>query len=490
MHRSLVEHQEVKSVKLFFLIESFKIDKQIFFMLLKKSFVFFSLGVFTFPVYSFSPFKASHQEPKVSSQSIENSLFKDIKFKVQKYQLSNGMTILLHVDRKIPMIAIQKWYRVGSFDEDPGRTGLAHFFEHLMFRGTQNYPDGEFNRLISQIGGDSNASTSRDYTNYYEIVPKKSLELILKLEADRMTNLILNEAIIQREREVVKEERRMSIENSPWRFAFEKMMAKTFGDHQYAHSVIGSMKDLNQTQIKDFKAFYKKYYAPNNSVLVIVGDFKPSRVKSWIKKYFGPIPRAPIKRQTSKVLPLQTQKTYLRIAHRFENRKLVIYFQAPPLGTSESLALDIVCEALAGDEVSPLYVDLVEKRKIATGLNLWNYSMKHSGVLSFFVNISGKKSFQIPEIVFYNKVTRIQKEGLSQKTLQKIKDKIMLNHIELLTTIDGKADILARSEVLQGDYTSFFKDLKSYKSITNQDIMNVANKYIKIGKANVLALGK
>ena len=474
-------------MKWVFKINAFEFQKKRVLVLFKILGVLI-LGILISQTYSFSFVQT--QKHHYKTKATTPSSVKEVKLKVQKYQLANGMTVLLHIDRRIPMVAVQQWYRVGSFDEEPQRSGLAHFFEHLMFRGTKKYPDGEFDRLLSQVGGENNASTSRDYTNYLETVPKRSLKLLLKLEADRMGNLILNDTIIQKERETVKVERRMRTENSPWGFAFETLMLKTFGDHQYAHSVLGSMKDLNQTQLKDFKAFYKKYYAPNNSVLVLVGDFNPSQAKSWIKKYFGSIPRTEIHRKPSKALPHQTKKTYLRVSDRFDSRKLGIYFQAPPMGTAESFALDIVCEALAGDEASSLHMDLVEKRKVATDVYISNYSLKHAGVLVFYASISGKKSFRVPEIVFYNEVTRIQKEGLSPEVLRKAKDKIMLEYIESLKSLSGKANVLASSETLQGDYTAFFKDLKSYESVTNQDIMNVVNKYIKISKANVLDLGK
>jgi zinc protease len=414
----------------------------------------------------------------------------NIDLKVEKFELENGMKVLLQVDRRIPMVSVNQWYDVGSYHEERNRTGLAHFFEHLMFKGTKKFPDGKFDELVSKVGGQNNAFTSRDYTGYYETVPASSLEQVLELEADRMTNLSLTLPQIQKEREVVKEERRMRTENTPSGYIFEVMMEKVFNDHPYASSVIGSMDHLNKTELNDFMDFYKKFYAPNNSILVLVGDFDANKAKKWIHKYYSKIPRSKIADVKAPPFKLTTKNTFLRENKRFDNRKLAIYFYAPAYGTKESFALDVICEILAGDESSPLTKSLVEDQKIATAVSFWNYSMKYAGAVSFNADIIGNKSFDTVEKIFFDTLTNLIKNGVSEEQLQKSKDKISLDYVSSLRTLTGKARVLAQSEIIKGDYKAFFGDLAVYQSINKQDIIDVAKKYLNKNQSHILHLGK
>lgn len=413
----------------------------------------------------------------------------NIKLDVEKYELENGMKVLLQVDRRIPMVAVNQWYEVGSFHEDTNRTGLAHFFEHLMFKGTPTYPDGKFDQIVSNVGGRNNAFTSRDYTGYYELVPSSALEKMLQLESDRMVNLALTLPPIQKEREVVKEERRMRTENSPGGYTFEVMMEKVFGTHPYAHSVIGSMDHLNKTSLEDFMAFYKKFYAPNNSTLILVGDFDAKQAKAWIKKYYSKIPRSQIAEIKPPVLQ-QTKNTFTREDKRFDSRKLAIYYQAPAFGTRDSFVLDVICEVLAGDSASPISRALIEEKKIATSVSFGNYSMKYAGALMFNADISGKNSFAIAEQVFFDKVNDLIQKGVTSEQLQQAKDKISLSTVKALTTLNGKASVLAQSEIVRGDYKTFFDDVTVYQSIQKNEIVDIAKKYLNKNQSHILHLGK
>ena len=224
-----------------------------------------------------------------ASMTASASLVKKINFPVEKIKLKNGMTVLLHQDRSIPMISFHQWYRVGSRHEKPGRTGLAHFFEHLMFKGTKKISRDQLEVLIQANGGSNNAFTSRDYTGYYVDFPSGQLELAMQIESDRMRNLIFDMAAIQSEREVVKEERRMRVEDSVDGSIMEATYSTVFKAHPYRWPVIGYMADLNAATIEDLKEFYRAYYAPNNTVLVVAGDFELSKAKSLVNKYYGSI---------------------------------------------------------------------------------------------------------------------------------------------------------------------------------------------------------
>ncbi len=414
----------------------------------------------------------------------------DINIDVEKYELKNGMKVLLHVDRKVPMVALHQWYDVGSFHEDRDRTGLAHFFEHLMFEGTSKYPTGEFSKIVSQVGGQNNAFTNRDYTGYYEMVPSSALKKALELEADRMTNLVVTLPQIKKEREVVKEERRMRTENSPDGYVFEVMMRKVFGNHPYGDPVIGSMAHLNKTSLPDFMAFYKKFYTPNNSTLVVSGDFDSNKVKSWINKYYSKIPRAKIPQiRVPKLEPI-ANGTVTRDKKSFNSRKLAIYFMGPALGAKDGFVLDIIAEILAGDDSSPITKYMVDEKKMATSVSLWNYSLKHAGVIMFDADLVKKTSFNLAAQTFFNKVQRLVKSGVSDEQLQKAKDKISLSYVKPLKTISGKARLLAQNEIIRGNYKDFFDDIAEYQSIKKSDISKVAKKYLNRSQAHILYLGK
>lgn len=414
----------------------------------------------------------------------------DISLKVEKFTLENGMTVILHVDKRIPMVSVNQWYDVGSFQEDKDRTGLAHFFEHLMFKGTKTNPDGEFDKIVSQVGGQNNAFTSNDYTGYYEIIPKSALEDVLKLEADRMTNLVLSLPLIQKEREVVKEERRMRTENSPDGFIYEAMFKEVFNDYPYASPVIGSMEHLNKATLNDFKEFYKKYYSPNNSVLVLVGDFDLRRAKKLIRKYYSKISKSELPKLKTVEFVRNQKPKFIRESKRFNNRKLAIYFDAPGSDNKASYALDILCEAVAGDSASPLYKILVEQRKIANSVSFWNQTLKYAGILAFNADIVAKNSFTNVEKIFYQEINNVRSKGLSENQLQKAKDKISLAYVKSLRTLNGKARMLAQSEILKKDYSSFFNDLKQYEAVTNEDIIRVAKEYLNKKNSSTIHLGQ
>ncbi|MCO5113249.1 MAG: insulinase family protein [Bdellovibrionaceae bacterium] len=413
----------------------------------------------------------------------------ELKLNVEKYKLKNGMTVLLHKDNRVPMVTVNQWYHVGSYDEEPHRTGLAHFFEHLMFKGTKKYASGSFDAMLTELGASNNAFTSSDYTGYYEMLPAAGLEKVLELEADRMVNLTLDMDEIQKEREVVKEERRMRVDNSPSGLAFETLMGMTFEGHPYGWSVIGSMDHLNATSMDDFKAFYKKYYAPNNSVLVIVGDFNVEQVKNWIDKYYAAIPASEIQKKQPPAFKPQTARRYKRI-EKFDTRMQGIFFRVPGIGQKDAYVLDILAEALGGGEDSRLHKSLVDQMRLASNVSAWNYSLNHSGVLGLNINMIGKSRFDLVESEILRELERIKQKGLSETELKRTKDRIMLDFTTALATGSGKGRVLAATELIRGDYKEFFNDLKVYESVTNDEIKQAAKKYLSRNQANVLSLGK
>lgn len=417
------------------------------------------------------------------------ALAQELKLDVEKYKLENGMTVLLYQDQRVPMVTVNQWYLVGSYDEEPHRTGLAHFFEHLMFKGTKKFATGSFDAILTELGGTNNAFTSSDYTGYYEMIPSSGLQKVLELEADRMVNLTLDEEEIQKEREVVKEERRMRIDNTPNGTAFETLMGMTFTGHPYGWPVIGSMDHLNATSMEDFRAFYKRYYAPNNSVLAIVGDFDVAQVKKWIDQYYAAIPASDIKRKEPTNLKPQTSRRFKRI-EKFDSRLFGAFFRVPKAGDKEAFVLDILAEALGGGEDSRLFKSLVDRMQLASNVSVWNYSLRHSGVLGINVNLIGKSRFDLVESEILRELENVKQKGLTPMELKRTKDRIMLDFTTMLATGSGKGRVLASSELVRGDYKAFFNDFKIYESITNEDIKSVAKKYLSRNQSNILNLGK
>ena len=219
-----------------------------------------------------------------------------VNLNVEKWTLPNGLTVLFHEDHSVPLVNYQQWFRVGSKDEVVGKTGLAHFFEHLMFRGSKNFPEETFSRVLNSKGANFNASTTMDYTNYYIEAPSSELEYLIRVEADRMRNLTINPSTINPEREVVKEERRSRYENSPEAFQWVILPELMYKNLPYRWPTIGSMKDLNSASVADFQNFYNEFYAPNNAVIVVAGDFKTADAKKWIEKAYGNFAAQELKR--------------------------------------------------------------------------------------------------------------------------------------------------------------------------------------------------
>jgi zinc protease len=283
------------------------------------------------------------------------------------HTLANGLQVILLEDHAAPVIDLQVWYHVGAKDEQPGHTGFAHLFEHLMFKGSAHVGPDEHSRIIEAAGGFDNASTYDDYTNFFETFPSNYLERVIWLEADRMGSLNVDEANFKSEREVVKEERRVRIDNQPYGLLEEDLRAAAFTVHGYHHTAIGSMADLDKATIEDVRDFFNTFYKPNNATLIIVGDFKSDEALAWAKKYFEGIPASikPIPR-IDKSEPVQTEE---RVIHKsYSNTPLpaaVIGYKIPARYAPDSYSLDLASNILAGGESSRLYQTLVYKDQIA-----------------------------------------------------------------------------------------------------------------------------
>lgn len=413
------------------------------------------------------------------SESKPRSFQEQIEFPVEKFKLKNGLTVILYNDHSSPLVTTQLAFRVGSKHEPKGKTGMAHFFEHLMFRGSKKYSAEDFEAVVSKNGGRYNAYTSHDLTNYYETMPSGNLDIILKINADRMRNLIFNKKMIKKEREVVKEEKRYRRESSVSNHLIQILFETIYKDHHYGWTVIGSLEDLNTTRIKDLKKFYNTFYAPNNAVLVIAGDFKSSKAKKLINNYFAPISpqKLPLPPQNKEVKFIGPKRIVIK--KNINSTTFVYGYLGPKANTKDSFALDLLSSILSDGNSSRIYQSLVYKSRLATSAVTGSYSLQDSGLFIVAVEMKPKTSMKKAEALLQKELDKIKTTLVSKKELQKAKNQLMSYYISSLKTILGKADSLVRHETMFKDHSYLFKSVDKYLQVTREDILHVAQKYLQ-----------
>jgi zinc protease len=413
-----------------------------------------------------------------------------LEFPVEKFVLSNGMTFLLHENHRIPMISYQTWFRVGSKDEVAGESGLAHMLEHMMFKGAKKYTDKDFDRILHENGIINNAFTNYDYTGYYENLPSSKLELIMDIEVDRLMNLAPTDGHLQKEREVVKEERRMRTDNNPEGIAWENAMAKVFAGSTYGIPVIGTMDDINNYNVDKLKKFFAKWYRPSNAVVILVGDFDTVVVRKLIKKYYSDLPgdKTPGHSKLNFEEPKESKIT--NIKYPVQSAEMIYSFRTVESGNDDGYALDLLANILSEGKSSRLFQRVVYKDQVALNVGGGNYSLKDSGV--FYINVTLKPGQSVEKVktIIVDELKKIAIQGVREDELQKVKNGVISDYVNSLQTLDGKARILAINEILFGDYSVFFKDLKKYRLVTIADIKLAAQKYLKETRQNLVVVEK
>ena len=402
-------------------------------------------------------------------------------FPVERMTLSNGMVFLLHSQRTIPIVSYHTWFRVGAKDELEGESGLAHMFEHMMFKGTQKYPHKEFDRILHANGIMNNAFTTQDYTGYYEILPSSKLDLIMDMESDRMQSLNLVDEEFQKEREVVKEERRMRYENDPGGVGWERLNSLVFKESKYGLPAIGSMQEINAFTVEKLKRFYKKWYIPSNAIVVIVGDFDIDDAKKMIRKYYEPIVSGvrPIRMKT--LVPKMVHRTDEKVNFPVQATELFWANQTVKGGSDDSYALDLLSSILGQGKSSYLFQELVYKQQIALSAASGHSTMQDSGL--FIIQAMAKpgvSSLQLKKSMEMELV-RFLKAPTKEEDLAKAKNMVLSDYVESLKTTDGKAKILAMNEILLGDYHEFFRDIDRYLKVTTADLNRVKS-YLALDK--------
>jgi len=399
--------------------------------------------------------------------------------KIQKFELPNGLKIVLAEDRSRPVTNLQVWYHVGSKDEKTGRTGFAHLFEHLMFRGSKNVGPEEHMRLVRELGGQLNAYTSFDQTVYWQTFPSNYLERIIWMEADRMASLDVSQANFTKEREVVKEERRMRYENPPYGLLFEDVFAKTYTTYPYKHMPIGSMEDLNKASIQDVQDFHSLYYVPNNATLVAVGDFDAKEAYALIAKHFTAIPKGkPIPRVTA-TEPAQTAARESTVKYKNAPLEAVVTaYHLPPMGHPDAYALEIASSILSAGQSSRLYKRLVYDEQSAVAAQGQSFFLEGPSVFfGFAVANQGKNIKEVATSLEYT-FSEISEKPVTDEELTKAKNQTIAGFIIGREGVQAKADYLGRCAVLLNDADRYNNELENYRKVTAADVLRVAKKYL------------
>lgn len=399
------------------------------------------------------------------------------KIEFEQYKLKNGLEVILHEDHSTPIVAVTVLYHVGSKDEDPTRTGFAHFFEHLLFEGSENIERGEYMKLVQSNGGILNANTSFDRTFYYEILPSNQLELGLWLESERMLHAKIDETGVETQREVVKEEYRQRYENTPYGSFLPTMFGKAFEKHPYQWVPIGSLEHLNAAKIDEFRDFYKKFYIPNNATLSIAGDFDKKQLKAWINKYFADIPKgAPIERNKI-VEPKKTAEIRDVVEDNVQLPAVMMGYHTPAQGTKDAYAVDMLAQILSQGNSSRLQKSIVDEQQKALAVGAFPFPTEDPGMALMFGIVNMGVEVGDLEKAIDIEVEKLQKELISEEEFKKLQNQIENDMYSQNSKIEGIAENLANYSVYYGDANLINTEIKRYMEVTREDIMNAAKKY-------------
>ncbi len=403
-----------------------------------------------------------------------------------EYKLDNGLHVILHQENSAPVVTTAVMYQVGAKDEEPGRTGFAHFFEHLLFEGTENIERGEWFDIVAANGGSNNANTTQDRTYYYETFPSNKLEMGLWMESERMLHPKIEQIGVDTQNEVVKEEKRQRIDNAPYgaiiyRTGIDKHL---FKKHPYGQSVIGSMEDLNAAKLDEFIDFNNKYYNPNNAVLVVAGDIDIDETKKMIKDYFGPIPNnAPVPQRVNiKEDPITETRYATEYDANIQIPAKIFSWVTPKNTDKDAYIMDYISTVLTGGNSSRMYKRMVEEEQIALQVLAFNQANQDYGTYTMGALAKGDVELSRLAEVMDEEIVKLQTELISEREFQKLRNQFEAQYVSSNSRVEGIAASLASYYMLQGDTDRINEELDIYKSITREDIKRAANQYLKPSK--------
>ena len=407
--------------------------------------------------------------------------------KFEEYDLSNGMHVILHQDNTAPVVTTSVMYHVGAKDENPERTGFAHFFEHLLFEGTKNIPKGEWFTIVTSNGGSNNANTTDDRTYYYEVFPSNNVELGLWMESERLLHPVINQDGVDTQNEVVKEEKRLRVDNSPYGKFLEMIKVNMFKKHPYKGTTIGKMAHLDAATLEEFQAFNKKYYIPNNAVLVVAGDIDVAEVKGMIEDYFGPIPRGEdIVRSFPKEDPITEPMRAKAYDANIQIPAVMAAYRTPSFKERDSYVLSMISTYLSDGKTSKLYKKIVDDKKMALQVGALDFSQEDYGTYILYGLPLGDVSLDDLIVEMDEEIVKLQNELISERDYQKIQNKFENSFVNSNSSIEGIANSLARYYMLYGDVNLINNEIDIYRSITREEIKAVANKYLNADQRLIL----
>lgn len=405
----------------------------------------------------------------------------------EEYDLDNDLHVILHQDNTAPIISISVFYHVGSKDEDPKRTGFAHFFEHLLFEGTENIKKGEWDKIVSSNGGLGNATTNEDRTYYYEVFPSNNLELGLWLESERMLHPVINQKGVDTQNEVVKEEKRLRVDNSPYGKFIENIKKNLFQNHPYKETVIGKMEDLDAATLEEFIAFQKKFYSPNNAVLVLAGDFEKENAKKLISDYFEGIPKGKeITRNFPKEEPITSEINAKAYDSNIQIPASMIAYRTPGLKNRDSQVLEMISTYLTDGPSSKLYKKMVDEQKQALQIGAIPVTLEDYGMYIIYALPVGETGLNTLNISIEEEVEKLRTDLISENDYQKLQNKFENEFVNRNASVEGIANSLAEYYMLYDDTSLINKEIEIYRSITREEIKEVAQKYLKPSQRLVL----
>jgi predicted Zn-dependent peptidase len=398
--------------------------------------------------------------------------------KYEEYKLDNGLHVILHEDHSTPIVAVSVMYHVGSKNEDPSRTGFAHFFEHLLFEGTENIERGEYDKYVEKAGGTLNANTWFDRTFYYEILPSNQLALGLWLESERMLHAKVENVGIETQRQVVKEERRQRYDNQPYGTILEETLKRAFKEHPYQWPVIGSMEHLDQASESDYQNFYSTFYVPDNAVLSIAGDIDPTNAKMLIEKYFATIPGGDGNvYRPSIVEPPLGGEVRDTVYDDIQLPAVIQAYRIPAQGTDDFYAIQMLGNLLSKGQSSRMYKALVDKGQKAVAVFNFPLPLEDPGLsLTYGIASAGVTADDL-ESGMDAEIVKIQEELISDKEFEKLRNQTESDFINANNSVAGIAESLANYHMYYGDAALINTELERYMKVSKEDIQRVASKY-------------
>ncbi|MFS4454654.1 M16 family metallopeptidase [Maribacter sp. 2304DJ31-5] len=398
----------------------------------------------------------------------------------EEYDLDNGLHVILHKDNTAPVVSTAVMYHVGGKDRTEGRTGFAHFFEHLLFEGTKNIERGKWFEIVSSNGGTNNANTTNDRTFYYEVFPSNNLKLALWMESERMLHPVINQNGVDTQNEVIKEEKRSRYDNSPYGKILFTVSENLFKKHPYKDPNIGYMKDLDAASLDEFIAYKEKYYVPNNAALVVAGDIDTEQTKKWISEYFAAVPKGadvvkdyPLEDPITKEIKAKTYDANIQIP------ATIIGYRTPGFKNRDAYVLNMLSTYLSDGPTSKLYKKMVDDQKEALQVGAINLGQEDYSMYLVFALPVGQTTLGQLNTSIEEEIEKVRTSLISENDYKKLQNKFENKFVNSNSNVEGIANSLATNYILYGDTSLINKEIEIYRSITREEIMEVANTYLK-----------